>query len=127
VRELESKLIVYTVLAITLGYVFVSTIPSQLAPPLFEAVQPEGESIRGPGPEEAPPSTEDTGETLTDDIAETYDSAISAAAAADAEKAAEEAKTAASGLTSYFPVFGTLIVNLTIAFAVYWLAKRRFT
>jgi hypothetical protein len=127
VRELESKLIVYTVLAITLGYVFVSTIPAQLAPPLFEAVQPEGESIRGPGPEEAPPSTEDTGETLTDDIAETYDSAISAAAAADAEKAAEEDKTAASGLTSYTPVFGTLIVNLTIAFAVYWLAKRRFT
>ncbi len=123
---MESKLIVYTVLAITLGYVFVSTIPSQLAPPLFEAVQPEGESIRGPGPEEAPPSTEDTGETLTDDIAETYDSAISASAAAAAEKAAEEDKTAASGLTSYFPVFGTLIVNLTIAFAVYWLAKRRF-
>lgn len=124
---MESKLIVYTVLAITLGYVFVSTIPAQLAPPLFEAVQPEGESIRGPGPEEAPPSTEDTGETLTDDIAETYDSAISAAAAADAAKAAEEAKTAESGLAGFSTVFGTMIVNLTIAFAVYWLAKRRFT
>jgi len=120
---LESKLIVYTVLAITLGYVFVSTIPSQLAPPLFEAVQPEGESIRGPSPEEAPPSTEGTGDTLTGDIADATDSA---AAAADAAKAAEEAETAASGLTSYFPVFGTLVVNLTIAFAVYWLAKRRF-
>jgi len=104
-----SKLIVYTVLAITLGYVFVSTIPSQLAPPLFEAVQPEGESIRGPGPEEALPSTEGTGDTLTDDIAGTIDSAFSA-----------------NGLVGYFTVFGTLIVNLTIAFAVYWLAKRRF-
>ncbi len=123
---MESKLIVYTVLAITLGYVFVSTIPSQLAPPLFEAVQPEGESIRGPDPDEAPPSTEGTGETLTDDVAGLTDSTSSAATASDAAKAAEEAKTAASGLTSYTPVFGTLIVNLTIAFAVYWLAKRRF-
>lgn len=120
---MESKLIVYTVLAITLGYVFVSTIPSQLALPLFEAMQLEGESIRGPSPEETPPSTEDTGETLTDDIA---GATSSAKAAADAAKAAEEAKTVASGLTSYFPVFGTLIVNLTIAFTVYWLAKRRF-
>jgi hypothetical protein len=117
---MESKLIVYTVLAITLGYVFVSTIPSQLAPPLFEAVQPEGESIRGLGPDEAPSSTEGTGDTLTDDVTGLADSASSA------KVTAEEAKTAASGLTSYFPVFGTLIVNLTIAFAVYWLAKRRF-
>ena len=45
-RELESKLIVYTVLAIILGYIFVSTIPSQLAPPLFEAVQPEERALR---------------------------------------------------------------------------------
>ena len=124
---MESKLIVYTVLAITLGYVFVSTIPAQLAPPLFEAVQPEGESIRGPGPDEAPPSTEDTGETLTDDIAGATDSESSAAKiAGDTAEAAEDTETAAIGLTSYFPVFGTLIVNLTIAFAVYWLAKRRF-
>ena len=120
---MESKLIVYTVLAITLGYVFVSMIPSQLRARAFEAVQPEGESIRGPNPEETSPSTEGTGDTLTDDIAGATDSAK---AAADAAKAAEENETTASGLTSYFPVFGTLVVNLTIAFAVYGLAKRRF-
>jgi hypothetical protein len=118
---LESKLIVYTVLAITLGYVFVSTIPSQLAPPLFEAVQPEGESIRGPIPEEQPSGPDEMlgqpGEEVTGDISDS---------ASSAKAAAEDAKTAASGLTSYFPVFGTLVVNLTIAFAVYWLAKRRF-
>lgn len=123
---MESKLIVYTVLAITLGYVFVSTIPSQLVPTLFEASQPEGESIKGPGPEEAPPSTEDTGETLTDDVAGDTESAYSEATASDAAKTSEDARTAATGLTSYSTVFGTLIVNLTIAFAVYWLAKRRF-
>ncbi len=111
-------------LAITLGYVFVSTIPSQLVTPQFLAVQPEEEGIRGPIPEEQPPGPDETlgqsGEELTGDISE---SASSAKAAADA---AEEARTAASGLTNYFPVFGTLVVNLTIAFAVYWLAKRRF-
>ena len=121
---MESKLIVYTVLAITLGYVFVSTIPSQLAPPLFEAVQPEGESIRGPSPDEQPSAPDETlgqpGEEVAGDVSGL---ASSEAAAADA---AEEAKTAASGLTSYSSVFGTLIMNLTIAFAVYWLAKRRF-
>ncbi len=121
---MESKLIVYTVLAITLGYVFVSTIPAQLAPPLFEAVQPEGESIRGPSPDEQPSAPDETlgqpGEEVAGDVSGL---ASSEAAAADA---AEDTKTAASGLTSYTPVFGTLIVNLTIAFAVYWLAKRRF-
>ena len=49
--------------------------------------------------------------------------------ASDAAKAAaEDAKMAASGLTNtYFTVFGTLIVNLTIAFAVYLVAKRRIS
>jgi len=121
---MESKLIVYTVLAITLGYVFVSTIPVQLAPPLFEAVQPEGESIRGPSPEEQPSVPDETlgqsGEEVAGDVSELSSSAMAAA------DAAEEAKTAASGLAGFSTVFGTLIVNLTIAFAVYWIAKRRF-
>ena len=124
---MESKLIVYTLLAITLGYVFVSTIPSQLAPPLFDAVQPEGESIRGPSPEEQPSGPDETlGQPSEEFAGDISDLTSSERAAADAAKAAEEANTAASGLTSYFPVFGTLVVNLTIAFAVYWLAKRRF-
>jgi hypothetical protein len=126
-REMESKMIVYTVLAITLGYVFVSAIPAQLAPPLFETFQPEGESIRAPGPDKQPSGPDETlgqpGEEVEGDVS---DLASSTTAAADAVKAAEETETAASGLTSYFPVFGTLIVNVTIAFAVYWLAKRRF-
>lgn len=121
---MESKLIVYAVLAITLGYVFVSTIPSQLAPPLFEAVQPGDEIIRGPSPEEQPSAPDETlGQAAEETVDETSDLASSAKAAADS---AEEAKAASSGLTSYFPVFGTLIMNLTIAFVVYWLAKRRF-
>ena len=123
---MESKLIVYTVLAITLGYVFVSTIPAQLAPPLFEAVQPEGESIRGPGPEEQTSSPDETLGQSGEEVAGVTGSESSAKAAADAAKAAEEAKRAESGLAGFSTVFGTMIVNLTIAFAVYWLAKRRF-
>ena len=124
---MESKLIVYTVLAITLGYIFISTIPAQLAPPPFEAVQPEGEGIRGTGPEGAPPGTEDSVETLSGDVAGLTDSASSAATASDAAEASvDDAGTAATGLTINLAVFGTLVVNLTIASAVYWLAKRRF-
>ena len=123
---MEPKLIVYTVLAITLGYVFVSTIPSQLAPQMFEVQQPEGGLIRDPNSEQ-PSSPEEilgqTGDEILGDIAESS----SAAAASDAaEAAAESANAASSGLAGYFPVFGTLIVNLTIALVVYWLAKRRF-
>jgi hypothetical protein len=117
---MESKLIVYTVLAITLGYFFVSTIPSQLAPPLFSAVQPEGESIRGPIPDEQPSVPDETlGQPGEEVSGEVSDLASSTTAAADAA-------TAAEGLAGFSTVFGTLIVNLTIAFAVYWLAKRRF-
>ena len=119
---MESKLIVYTVLAITLGYVFVSTIPAQLTPPLFSTVQPEGESIRGPIPDEQPSVPDETLGQPSEEVAEDVSSLASSTAAADAA----EAKMAASGLTSYSTVFGTLIVNLSIAFAVYWLAKRRF-
>ena len=46
---MESKLIVYTVLAITIGYLFVSAIPAQLAPSPFLAIQPESDDVRSPG------------------------------------------------------------------------------
>jgi hypothetical protein len=121
---MESKLIVYTVLAITLGYVFVSTIPSQLAPPLFEAMQLEGEGIRGPSPGEEPSGSEEVlGEPGEEAVGDTPDSVSSAVLATD------EAKAAASGILTgdYVTVFGTLIVNLTIAFAVYMVARRRFS
>jgi hypothetical protein len=121
---MESKLIVYAVLAITLGYLFASAIPAQLAPPLFDSGQFEAESIRGPSPGEEPSGSEEVlgepGEEVAGDISEL---------ASEASAYEDEAQAAARGLLTgdYSTVFGTLIVNLTIAFAVYVFARRRFT
>jgi hypothetical protein len=46
VHEMDSKLIVYTVLAITLGYLFVSAIPAQLAPSPFLSRMMSGAQAR---------------------------------------------------------------------------------
>jgi len=119
---MDSKLFVYTVLAITLGYLFASAIPAQLAPSPFLASQPESDDVRSPGTEEPLTGEEETFGQSEEDVGALSESASSAAKAA-----ADEAKTAASGLTNtYFTVFGTLIVNLTIALAVYMVARRRF-
>jgi hypothetical protein len=125
---MDSKLIVYTVLAITLGYLFVSAIPAQLAPSPFLASQPEPDDIRSPGTDEPPTGEEGTLGQIEEDVEGLTESESSAAEASDAAKAAaEDASTAASGLTNtYFTIFGTLIVNLTIALAVYLVARRRF-
>ncbi len=118
---MDSKLIVYTVLAITLGYLFISAIPAQLAPSPFLTSQPESDDFRSPGTDEPPTGEEGTLGQIEEDVGTLTDSESSAA------RAAAEAKTAASGLTNtYFTVFGTLIVNLTIALAVYIVARRRF-
>ena len=119
---MDSKLIVYTVLAITLGYLFISAIPAQLAPSSFSRVQPESDDVRSPGTEEPPTGEEGTLGQFEEDVGTLTGSESSAA-----KVAADDAKTAVSGLTNtYFTVFGTLIVNLTIALAVYMVARRRF-
>jgi hypothetical protein len=125
---MDSKLIVYTVLAITLGYLFMSAIPAQLTSSSFLRVQPESDDVRSPGTEEPPTGEEGTLGQIEEDVEGLTESESSAAEASDAAKAAaEDASTAASGLTNtYFTVFGTLIVNLTIALAVYLVARRRF-
>lgn len=122
VYEMDSKLIVYTVLAITLGYLFTSAIPAQLASSPFLAMQPESDDVRSPGAEEPPTGDEETLGQSEEDVGALTESESSAVKAA-----ADDASTAASGLTGdYFTVFGTLIVNLTIALAVYMVARRRF-
>ena len=109
---MESKLIVYTVLAITLGYLFVSTIPGQLAPLRFESVLPETESVNTPNHDEPKTSVEETfGADSTMD---------------SARETADETSVAKGSLIEEYLLAGTLILNLSIAFGVYMLARRRF-
>jgi hypothetical protein len=115
----------YAVLAIALGYLLISVVPSQLTPirrETFEAPRPGEPAVEEETLQEEPLIT-----TEEEEIGEELSAAKTSADAARA--AADEAKTAASGLTSasgVFGVFGNLLISLAVAFGVYWIARRRF-
>lgn len=115
----------YAVLAIALGYILISVVPSQLTPIHYQALKTErpGETVLEEEPKEEEPLITPDQETLGE-------AASAAKTAADAAKtAAEEARSAASGLTTvggFFGVFGNLLISLAVAFGVYWIAKQRF-
>jgi Pyruvate/2-oxoacid:ferredoxin oxidoreductase gamma subunit len=125
----------YAVLAIALGYLLISVVPSRLTPMHYQTLETErpGETVTAEGgtlqEDEASITTEE--EELGEEVSATATSADAAKAAADAAKAAaDEARTAASGLTTvggFFGVFGNLLISLAVAFGVYWIAKQRFT
>ncbi len=144
---MENKVLVYAVLAISLGFLLVSEVPNQLAPPMFGEPAGESEILRAPGQEiaEAPadsiaaPATEPDG-TLSGDAAESQgdviasdDSALGATGpdgmfsrdAASAQSAASAAESGSGNLA--ISVFGTWGFNLVIALGVYFIARRRFS
>jgi hypothetical protein len=108
----------YAVLAIALGYILISVVPSRLTPMRYETLEVErpGETVL----EEEPQEEEPLITTEQDTLGETTSAA---------KTAADEARTAASGLTTvggFFGVFGNLLISLAVAFGVYWIAKQRF-
>jgi len=115
----------YAVLAIALGYILISVVPSQFTPMRYEALEVErpGETVLEEEPQEEEPLITTEQDTLGE-------AASAAKTAADAAKAAaDEARAAASGLTTvggFFGVFGNLLISLAVAFGVYWIAKQRF-
>lgn len=119
---MESRALVYAVLAIAMGYFLVSAVPQRLASPMyaatgeFELVRPGGEEMLG-SPEET--VVEGTEPDERGDAAKTASDAATAAA--------EEASAASSALSgfAYVGVFGTWILNLFIALGVYFIARRR--
>jgi len=116
---MENKALVYAVLAISLGYLLVSAVPSQLAPPMFSESAKDSEIVMAPGleNEEAPiddasaPAT-DSDRTFTGDAAEAQGDVLAAGGG--------------SG-NLMISVFGTWSVNLFIALGVYYIARRRFS
>ena len=114
---MENKALVYAVLAISLGYLLVSAVPSKLAPPMYAGSGDDSDLFRSPVQESAEPPEE------------------SAAAAADSsqgdmlssESVQGKRLDAGSGSGNLIvSVFGTWSVNLLVALSVYFFAKRRF-
>lgn len=126
---MENKAVVYAVLAISLGYLLVSAVPSQLAPPMFGEPAGDSEMLRAPGPEHAEVPTEspsapatESDKTFSGDAATAQGDAIAAGGTSD------EALVAGGGSgTLVVSVFGTWSVNLIIALGVYFIARRRFS
>ena len=129
---MESKMFVYAVIAVALGYLLVSTVPEQLAALQGETLRGEGfkaiESLEVEEPKVTGEEPETpTGEEASEDLAATVEEAKSAA---DAAKAAAEEAEAAAGLGPGGDIAATIsmwIVNLLIALGVYFIAKRRLS
>lgn len=133
---MKNKVLVYAVLAISLGFLLISEVPNQLAPPMFGEPAGDSEMVRVPGQEnaEAPadsitaPATEldetFSGESAADAKADVFATEDAALAAAEAQEA-----LAAEGGSSnlVISVFGTWSVNLIVALGVYFIARRRFS
>lgn len=117
----------YAVLAIALGYILISVVPSRLTPMHYLTLEIEqpGENVTVEGG-----TLQEDEESLTTEQEAKGETASAAKTAADAAKAAaDEARAAASGLTTvggFFGVFGNLLISLAVAFGVYWIAKQRF-
>jgi hypothetical protein len=113
---MENKTLVYTVLAISLGYLLVSAVPSRLAPPMYAESGDESELMRSPVPEGTEPPTEGTA-TADSSKEDTLSS----------ESAQEERLATGSGSGNLIvSVFGTWSINLLVAISVYFFARRRF-
>ncbi len=129
---MENKALIYAVLAISLGFLLISEVPNQLAPPMFGEPAGNSEMVRAPGQEnaEAPadsitaPATE-LDETFSGDAAEVQGDTSDASAA---RSTSDEALAAGGGSGNLvISVFGTWSVNLIVALGVYFIARRRFS
>jgi hypothetical protein len=115
----------YAVIAIAIGYLLISVVPGQLTPMRLETF--EAERSGEPAVEE---ETRQEEPLITTEEEELGEEVSAATASADAAKtAADEARTAVSGLTftsGVFGAFGNLLISLVVAFSVYWITRRRF-
>jgi len=116
---MENRALVYAVLAISLGYLLVSAVPSQLAPPLFSESAKDSEIVMAPGSENAEDPIDDASAPVTES-----DRTFSG----DAAEAQGDVLVAGGGSGNLvISVFGTWSVNLFIALGVYYIARRRFS
>ena len=115
----------YAVIAIAIGYLLISVVPGQLTPMRLETFEAER-----PGEPAVEEETRQEEPLITTEEEELGEEVSAATASADAAKtAADEARTAVSGLTftsGVFGALGNLLISLVVAFSVYWITRRRF-
>jgi hypothetical protein len=116
---MQNRALVYTVLAISLGYLLVSMVPNKLAPPMFSEFIGDSELLKAPRPDHAETPTEDASAPGTEPN-RTF--------SGDAAEAQRDVEVAGSGSGNLvISVFETWSVNLLIALGVYLIARRKFS
>ena len=116
---MENRALVYAVLAISLGYLLVSAVPSQLASPILSESAGDRELVKAPGQENAEAPTDDAFASATEP-----DGTFSR----DATEAQGDVLAAGGGSGNLVvSVFGTWSVNLIVALGVYFIARRRLS
>ena len=129
---METRVLVYAVLAISLGFLLVSEVPSQLTPQMFGEPVGDSEMVRAPGQEQ--PKAPAEGESAPAGEPDETFSSDSAAAQGDTSDASAARSTSDESLAAgggsgnlVISVFGTWSVNLIVALGVYFIARRRFS
>ncbi len=116
---MENKALLYAVLAISLGYLLVSSVPSQLAPPLSEEPLGDPKLLRAPESEQAE-APADSATAPAIELDEKF--------SGDSAEAQRDTVVAGGGSGNLVvSVFGTWSINLIVALGVYFIARRRFT
>jgi len=116
---MESKAVIYTVLAIALGYFLISAVPERL-----EALQ--GMNLRGGAEEmegivvEAPKSTDSESLAAPDEAVSSLGDDVIA-------ESAEPEEVALGGVREGALALGVWMINLMIALGVYFIVKRRLS
>jgi hypothetical protein len=130
------KSLAYMVVAVFVGYMLVSTVPSQVAMYATPTFVWDGEEI-APVPGREFSLENDTLSLEIEELSGSQEDAVESSEAAadlasaesqattDAVEAAKEARDARSGL-EFMGTMSWLMVNLFVALVVYWFARQRF-
>ena len=115
---MKSKAVVYTVLAVALGYFLISAVPDQLE--TFQGVRQRGGAKETEGlTVEVPETTGSDSKALLDESISSLDSAIT--------EGTETEEAAIGGVRDGAVTVGLWMINLMIALAVYFIVKRRLS
>ncbi len=111
---MDNRVVIYAVIAISLGYLLVSTIPSRLAVPMLSGSEDESDIYRGPL-QELEPSKDGlySGESSNGDLL-------------SSESSQEEILTHDRISSNIISVLSTWSLNFIIALGVYFIARRKY-
>ena len=115
---MKSKAVVYTVLAVALGYFLISAVPNQME--TFQGVRQRGGSVESESLSVEAPESAEKSESEPDELA----SGLSDAVIAEIEEPEEVAR---GGVRDGAVALGVWVINLMIALGVYFIVKRRLS